>query len=191
MQDIINIYYKDKIGQCISWGSDHTVYDYDKDKVIKFSLVDFLINSHNKTLDDYATCKRFFGDYLLDTTFARSENHKFFAGIQEKIFGHYLSKEDFINESVKTQFKEISKAYFSMINEGCGEIDLIGSGGVFCSRLSNIFVTSNNQLHIIDSSILKLKGQYLNPVRYVFLFVIRPIVIWQQSKIIKEFNKLC
>jgi hypothetical protein len=191
MQDIINIYYKDKIGKCISWGSDHTVYDYDKDKVIKFSFVDFLINSHNKTLDDYATCKRFFGDYLLDTTFAQSENRKFFAGIQEKILGHYLSREDFINEEVKKQFKEIMDACKRMTIEGYGEIDLLGSGGIFRSKLSNIFVTSNNQLKIIDSSVWKLKGQYLNPVRYIFLFIVRPIALWQQNKIIKEFNKLC
>ena len=101
MENTTDVYDKKKLGKCISWGSDHTVFVYDCDKVIKFSIVDFLLGSNKKTLTDYKVCKSYLGKYLLDTHMIFSDKKKFCATVQQKIEGHYLSKDDFASDSIK------------------------------------------------------------------------------------------
>ena len=90
MEHVAEIYDKKKRGKCISWGTDHTVYVYDSNKVIKFSLADLVLGSNKKTLG-----------YLLDTQPVFSSKQKYVATIQEKIEGHFLAKEDLASESIR------------------------------------------------------------------------------------------
>lgn len=183
------IYDRKLIGKCISWGSDHTVYEYGPDKVIKFSVSDFLLGK-SKTISDYTTCREFFGEYILGTEHVQSVHGEHKAGIQPKITGEYLLASHFSDQSIRNQFKEIMDAYDCMKAAQKGEIDLVGSGGILVRCLSNIFVSPEKKLIIIDSSILDLQGHYFNPLRYIFLFIICPIAIARQRSTIKKFKSL-
>ena len=101
MEHVAEIYDKKKRGKCISWGTYHTVYVYDSNKVIKFSLADLVLGSNKKTLGDYEICKEYLGNYLLDTQPVFSSKQKYVATIQEKIEGHFLAKEDLASESIR------------------------------------------------------------------------------------------
>ena len=175
---------KTKIGRLIAWGGEHFVYEYDADRVIKFSTLYFFLGSKakEKATQDYNTCKDFFGKYLLETEIAFSSNNKYIVHIQPKIAGHFLTKKDLEQEYIQKQFKEIVNDYHSMIKTKNAEIDLIGRAGVFGGCLSNIFVTSNNELFIIDATLMEVTG-FLKPI----VFLIRTFVIWRQNSTIKYF----
>jgi hypothetical protein len=175
---------KTKIGRVIAWGGEHFVYEYDTDSVIKFSTLYFFLGSKakEKATQDYDTCKKFFGKYLLETEITFSSNKKHIVHIQSKIVGHFLTKKDLEHEYIQKQFKEIVNGYHSMIKTKNTEIDLIGRAGVFRGCLSNIFVTPNNELFIIDATLMEVTG-FLRPL----VFLIRTFVIWRQNSTIKFF----
>ena len=175
---------KTKIGRLIAWGGEHFVYEYDTDSVIKFSILYFFLGSKaiEKATQDYDTCKKYFGKYLLETEIAISSNNKHIVQIQPKIAGHFLTKKDLEHEYIQKQFKEIVNGYHSMIKTTNTEIDLIGRAGVFKGCLSNIFVTPNNELFIIDATLMEVTG-FLKPI----VFLIRTIITWRQNSTIKFF----
>ena len=94
---------KTKIGRLIAWGGEHFVYEYDADRVIKFSTLYFFLGSKakEKATQDYNTCKDFFGKYLLETEIAFSSNNKYIVHIQPKIAGHFLTKKDLEQEYIR------------------------------------------------------------------------------------------
>ena len=173
---------KTKIGRLIAWGGEHFVYEYDNDRVIKFSILFFFLGSKakEKAAQDYDTCKKYFGGYLLETEIAISSNNKHIVQIQHKIVGHYLTKKDLEHEYIQKQFKEIITGYHSMVKTTNTEIDLIGRAGAFRRCLSNIFVTPNNELFIIDATLMEVTG-FLKPI----VFLIRTFITWRQNSTIK------
>lgn len=182
----MDIYDKNKIGRLIAWGGEHFVYNYDIDKVIKFSSLYFFLGSKakEKATRDYEVCKQFFGTYLLHTECAISANKKYIVHIQPKIQGRFLVVTDLENIIIKQQFKEILNGYYSMIQNGHAEVDFIGRGGVFRKCLSNIFVTNDNNLVIIDATLLEVnESSLLQPI----VFILRKIVLLIQNATIKMF----
>ena len=175
---------KTKIGQLIAWGGEHFVYEYETDRVIKFSTLYFFLGSKakEKATQDYDTCKKYFGKYLLETEIAISSNNKYIVQIQPKIAGHYLTKKDLEHEYIQKQFKEIVNRYHTMIKTKNTEIDLIGRAGVFRRCLGNIFVTHSNELFIFDATLMKVTG-FLKPI----VFLIRIFITWRQNSTIKFF----
>jgi hypothetical protein len=175
---------KAKIGRLIAWGGEHFVYEYDTDRVIKFSALYFCLGSKaiEKATQDYDTCKNYFGKYLLETEIAISPNNKHIVRIQPKIVGHFLTKKDLEHGYIQKQFKEIVNAYHSMIKAKNTEIDLIGRGGVFRRCLSNILVTTNNELLIFDATLMEVTG-FLKPI----VFLLRKFITRRQSSTIKFF----
>lgn len=156
----MNHYDKNKIGRCISWGGDHFVYEYDKNKVIKFSVIEFIYGKDGqaRSMHDYSIAKKFFGKYLLETNFVKSQSDKYVASIQDKVIGHYLSKKDLIDDRIRQQFQEIMNCYDLLIRHNHPMIDLIGRGGAFRNFMSNIFVTADKSLVIIDATLLEFNG---------------------------------
>lgn len=184
----MKIYDKKKIGKCLSWGSDHTVYEYGEGHVIKFSTSDFLLGSRKKTMDDYATCVSFFGPYILKTDFFVSPRGVFFASVQPEIEGRYLRATDLKRSVILEQYRELIGAYENMKRSHGSEIDFVGSGGILHTCLSNIFVTQDEKLVVIDSSLLELRGHNFNIIKLIFLLIIRPIALARQHSTIKIFN---
>ncbi|HAE36239.1 TPA: hypothetical protein DCX66_04075 [Candidatus Nomurabacteria bacterium] len=184
-------YDKGKIGELISWGGEHFVYNYGEDKVIKFSSLFYIIGKDKALLKlekDYKICQEFFGGYILQTEAMVSPNKKYFVQVQPKINGRFLYSKDLENEEIRKQFIEIIDSYNKMIKSGDPEVDLIGRGGVLNPCLSNIFVTDNNKLKIIDATLLSVEGfTFLR----LYIFLLRKIVIYIQNRTIKLFiNKI-
>ena len=185
---MIESYDKSKIGRLISWGGDHTVFEYGHDKVIKYSLIELLMGKEGrpKIERDYRICKDFFRDYLLPTELKISKNGKFTIAIQPKIFGKYLRIEDLANAIVKHQFREIMLAYNKLISSGYDQIDFVGRGGVFKNCMSNIFVTPSKRLVIIDTTLLEFKS---SGVFSFLFFFIKKLAVWRNNNVIKMFIK--
>lgn len=183
----MNSYDRTKIGKLIAWGGEHFVYDYDKDKIIKFSIIEFILGrkkAEEKANQDYSNAKKFFGKYLLETEVVNSPSGRYIALIQPKIVGHYLSKKDLEIGFVWQQFKEIMDGYFKMIKAGNVEVDLIGRPGAFNRCMANIFVTNDNKLLIIEATSIDIKYFFfLKP----FFSLLRICVLWRQNSTIKDF----
>lgn len=186
----VNSYDKTKIGRLVAWKGDHLVYEYNTDKEIKFSKFDFLMGykkAKDKNIKDYDICKKFFGKYLLETELVTSQNGKRLALIQPKIFGHFLEIRDLQQEIIREQLKEILAGYYAMIKAGNIEIDLVGSGGILCRCMSNIFVTKENKLVIFDATLMDISGFPL--LERPFFFLLAKFAKWRQDSNLKAFEK--
>jgi hypothetical protein len=186
----MNSYDKTKIHRLVAWKGDHFVYEYDKDQEIKFSKFDFLMgykNAKEKSFYDYQTCKKFFGQYLLETKIVTSPNHRHIALIQPRISGRFLKIKDLKNEIIRRQFKEILDGYLAMLKAGNDEVDLIGQDGVFSRCLSNIFITKENKLIIFDATIMDIRR--FNFFEKPFLFLLAKFAKWRQDSNLKAFQK--
>jgi hypothetical protein len=180
-------YNKSKKGKLLSFGSEHLVYSYDIDKVIKFSLIHFFYGK-KKGLEwahkELEISKKYFGEFLLNTEIVISQNKSYIAQLQPKIIGHHLTGKDLDNEILYQQFLKIIDGYQQMCKDGQPEIDLIGQKGVFKKCMSNIFVLNNNQLVIMDATLFNTKCPIiLKPIITCLRYLVLPI----QNRRIDEF----
>jgi len=183
---VMQPYDKSKVGRLIAWRGDHFVYNYDQDKVIKFSKFEFLLGKKytEKTTQDYNICKQFFGKYVLDTEIIVLPQNQRSIKIQPKITGHHLTKEDLKDLSIARQFDEIMASYRLLTQAGNAEIDLIGQEGFFKRSMGNIFITPNRQLFIIDAMLFDIQGFAIFRPFFSLIFMIG---LWRQKSIIKYF----
>lgn len=186
-------YDKSKIGKLISWGGDHTVYNYGTDKVIKFSLIGLMMGQGGlaKIIRDYEISKKFFGDFVLTTCFLKPQGKKLSVAIQTKIAGHYLHKKDLTDPVVNNQFRKIMEDNRQLLLAGYDQIDFVGRGGVFTNSFSNIFVTPTKQLVIIDTTLIEFKGSRLF---YPLFWFIELGAKWRNNVLIRkyiEFSNVC
>jgi len=176
-----------KVGKLISAGSEHIIFEYENDKVIKYSIVNFLIGINkgfNRANDEHNLCKKYFGDYILETEIFVSKNHRLVVEIQPKIKQRYLTINDMKKPSIKVQFMDIIKRYNQLVKKENVEFDLTGQAGLFKQRLSNIFITDNNKLKIIDATLLNVSKPFW---LRMFLVIMRLIVLPIQKRRINSF----
>jgi hypothetical protein len=181
----MQVYDKAKIGRFLAFGGEHFVYEYEDDKVIKFSGLFFLAGKNyafNKAKEDDYLCTKYFGNFYLATEIAVSQNNKYLAHIQLKIKGEPLQKRHLQDKAVFNQFLRVVKCNRSLEEGEMVSIDLLGRGGILKNNLSNIFVTNENELIIIDGTILSFEGI----LSYIPKFAIN-FLIWRQNKIINNF----
>ncbi len=153
----MNTYDPKKIGKMLSLLSEHTVYEYGTDEVIKFSKFDIAIGrekARQAYIKDYEIGRRFFGTYFLETRVVTSPDGKRVAIIQPKVSGHFLGMKDMERESVRRQFAEIEAGYHALVKAGNPEVEFIGSQGALHRRFSNILVTADDRLIIIDATVM-------------------------------------
>lgn len=182
----MSTYDPSKIGKLYAWGGEHIVYDYGEDKVIKFSTLYYLLGRHalGKAVKDYTLCRKYLGEYILDTDIQMSANGRHIVHVQPKIKGRALKHRDLENEEVQKQFSELMRRYNAMVAAEGYRIDLIGREGVFNGGLTNIFVTDSNALRIIDATVLELSvSTWVAPLFYFF----KQIVIWRQKVNLRKF----
>jgi hypothetical protein len=176
-----------KNGRLISAGSEHIVFEYGDDKVIKFSIVNFLIgrnNGFNRATHELHLCKKYFGDYILETEVLLSKNRSFTVEVQPKINQRYLTINDMQNPSIRAQFMDLIHKYNELVSKEKIELDLTGQAGLFKQRLSNIFITDNGELKIIDATLLNVARPFWLKI---FLMIIRSIVLPIQKRRISRF----
>ncbi len=183
----MDVYDTEKVGKCIAWSGDHFVYEYDADSVIKFSKIEFVLGhvGREKALRDYEVCKRYFGENVLPTEFLRFPTAPHMAKRQKKISGHSLTSADLKDGGVRTELQKIATAYHRMVSEGVAPLDLIGGHGIIFERLSNIFVTDDKKLYLIDTTLIEFEVRFLRPlVRLVCRHAVR-----RQNRLLREFLK--
>ena len=180
-------YDKTKIGKWIAWGGDHFVYEYGAGQVIKFSGIDYFFGKkgREKSLRDYAVCKRYLGEYVLNTEFVTSVNGKHVAKLQPKVVGHSLTKKDMARSDIERQLTDLVQKYDLLLKQEGEVLDLIGRGGIFRRTLSNIFVDAEDKLYLIDTTLL-VAGDI--PLLQSLIRIFLPACVWRQSSTIKMFS---
>jgi len=171
-----------KIGKLISAGSEHIIFEYGDDKVIKFSIINILIGRNmgfNRANNELHVCKKYFGDYILDTEILLSKNHRSVVEVQPKIKQRYLTINDMHSPSIRAQFMDIIQRYNELVSKENIELDLTGQAGLLKQRLSNIFILNNDTLKIIDATLLNVSRPFW---LRMFLVIIRSIVLPIQKR---------
>jgi hypothetical protein len=179
-----------KIGKLIAWGSEHIVYEYDSDKVLKYSILHYIIGAKAlaRAEREIMMCKKYLGEYVLDTEIGVSSNGRHVAHIQRRLFGHPLMVRDVTNEKVRENFKEMMERYDALVHVEGIHIDLMGSDGVLSGRLANIFVTNDNELRIVDATLLDARDIGLVGPLFHALGI---FVVWRQNQILRNFRTAC
>jgi len=149
-----------KVGPRISWGRSHSVYHYGDSEVIRIPRIEawVLRDLKGRLERDMLVCKRYLGEYMLDTRIVRHPDNGAIATIQPYAAGHYLSKEDMRDMEIKRQFKDFLARLDLMIRDGHETIDLMGQGGVLQRKLSNIMVLDDKKLRLFDAVIADTFG---------------------------------
>ncbi|MFZ2555245.1 MAG: hypothetical protein WAZ27_00245 [Minisyncoccia bacterium] len=181
----MEIYDPAKIGTRIAWGRSHSVYHYGDDEVIRFPRAErwlkFLLgdelNLHERFRRDISVCEQYLGDYVLTTRVTESSKGEI-ATIQPHIKGNYLSKEDLQNKAIGAQFQDLVTRYETMLAAGY-VVDLIGQGGVFQRRLSNVLVLGDGSLKLFDAGLADMR--IVNKAPYITQFAIKLILKRQRS----------
>lgn len=177
-----------KVGKRISWGRSHFIYHYGEREVIKFPTFDVLAwggNLRARYERDYSVAKQYLGEYMLDTRIAQHPTKERIATIQPFVSGHYLSKTDLADPSIKRQFEDFMARHDAMVHAGYEQLDLIGQGGVLRRQLSNIMVTSDKTLRLFDILI----GDTFGMVRFQrFALWLRVPVYARQASTIRYFK---
>ena len=178
---------KEKIGPLFAWGGEHIVYRYGSDKVLKYSILYYVLGKHAlaKAHRDYALCKQYLGDYILYTDIIVSPSGKHVVHMQPWISGRPLMQADLKDPQIKVKCIDLLARYALLIEKENLPIDLIGREGVFSGGLTNIFVTDTRELKIIDATGLEFsKTGILMPI----LTAIKSFILWRQGINIKAFE---
>jgi hypothetical protein len=178
-------YDETKVGARIAWGRSHAIYRYGEDEIIKIpfleSWLSFLLRDglglQDRYTRDISLCQRYFGKYYLSTRIVTNGKGKI-ALVQPYIEGHYLSKGDLLDASVRTQFQELMRGHASLVAAGY-EIDLIGQGGVLRRRLSNVLVLPDGSLKLFDATVVDMR--MYDRSRYVIRLIGNLILMRQRS----------
>jgi RIO-like serine/threonine protein kinase len=179
-----------KIGKLIAWGSEHIVYEYDSDKVLKYSILHYIIGAKAlaRAEREIMMCKKYLGEYVLDTEIGVSSNGRHVVHIQRRLSGQPLMVRDLGSEKVREDFKELMERYDALVHAEGVHLDLMGSDGVLSGRLANIFVTDDNELRIIDATLLDARG--IGLVGPLF-HALGKFVVWRQDQIVRNFMAAC
>ncbi len=183
-------YDKNKIGKFLGWGGEHLVYKYGPNRVIKFSLHVWLAGQKaaEKLKRDYQIGQKYFAPYLLPTEILAWSQGKRAAEIQEKIQCRFLKSADLADPLIKKQFIDIIECCRRMELEIGAPFDLLGREGLFKIKpdfLSNILVTPEQKLILIDFTILALKPSWRD---WPLWFLIK-WAKWRQKKVLQHITR--
>ena len=181
----VETYDRAKVGARVAWGRSHSVYRYGESEIIKFPRLEILLKSllgDGLTLPerferDIAICEKYLGDIFLSTRIVMDAKGRI-ATIQPYVTGRYLSKEDLKDATIKSRFEELVRRYKALQDAGY-EVDLIGHGGVFRRRLSNVFVLGDGSLKLVDATIIDMKKY--DSIMYAIQLLGNLILKWQYS----------
>lgn len=154
-----NKYDEKKIGKKIARGFDRIVYMYGDNEVIKFSTLTSVLGEkmHRKMVRDYEICKKIFGNYILETIDVTDKEGSH-VEIQKYVLGVPFSSTHLKNPELYTQLKEIYHFNNTLIEKGYPQVDLIGHGSLRHFCLSNVLVSEDAKLVIIDATLIESRS---------------------------------
>jgi len=187
----MNVYNPARIGKLITgrFSGDHSVYEYDSDKVIKFSKIDFFLGFQNalrKTIADQEACAQFFGEYVVPTQIVVSPEGRRVALIQPLIQGRSFAKEDLREADIRRQFIDVMERYQTMISSGATRIDLVGHEGLLNGRFGNMFITPERRLLIFDTTSVDFARSLLGKI---LMYPLVMLFLWIQNRMIEKYKK--
>lgn len=187
----MNVYDPAQVGKPITgrFSGDHSVYEYDNDKVIKFSKIDFFLGFENaltKTIADQTACAQFFGEYLVPTQITVSPEGHRIALIQPRIQSRSFTKEDLQEADIRRQFIDVMDRYHAMVASGSLRIDLVGHEGVLKGRFGNMCITPEGRLRIFDTTSVDLARSLSGKI---LMYPLVRLFIWIQNHIIEKYKK--
>ena len=179
-------YDQSRIGKLISWTSEHSVYHYGEQEVIKFSRFEILFGKRivGRIERDLRVTKEFLGPYVLETRTEQSPSGTRVALIQPFVRGEYLRRSHMRDPGVAEQFADIAERHTRLIAAHYAAVDFLGQGGCFSRCLSNIWVIDERDLKIIDTMLADPSNLgFMTPI----LRPITKIVLARQRGIVDEF----
>lgn len=130
---------------------------------------------------DISVCRKYFDDFFLDTRLVTGPDGNI-ATVQPFLNGHYLSKHDMSDPVVQAHFEEFMRRYDAMVRDGNAEIDLVGQGGVFRRRFSNVLVLPSGDLKLFDAAVLDTMGIGIGKT---FVRLVITLVLKRQSSTLR------
>lgn len=145
-----------KVGKRIAWGRTHSVYHYGENEAIKLPRLEKYLGSllADRLERDISVCRTYLGEYFLDTKIVHNPATGMLATIQPYTPGRYLSKEELRDALIRGRFEDFMHRHDSLVSAGYAPVDLVGEGGIFSRRLSNIFVVEGKQIKLFDATLL-------------------------------------
>ncbi len=168
-------YDKNKIGKFIGWGGEHLVFEYEDDKVIKFSMHVWLIGKTavKKKIEDYKIGSKYFSKYLIPIDIRTWSKGRRAVEIQQKVNCRFFHRLDLKNPTLRHQFEDIITRYQRMKSDLGYGFDMFGREGLLGRRgkdeISNILVTEKEKLILIDFT-----AMHIRPIWYewpLWLFI--------------------
>src|SRR5262245_5205544 len=100
------MYDKTKVGKLIASGGDRKVYHYGDGQVVKISHISFVIGRkwQRKLTHDYEVCKKYFPQFVVETTDVTPPRSFTHIEIQNFITGELFSKKHLADARVREQF---------------------------------------------------------------------------------------
>jgi len=168
-------YDRAKVGRVIGWGGEHLVCSYEGNRVIKFSWHVFFSRRWGvkKLLKDYRIGETYFAPYLLPTDIRVWNNSNSAVEFQPKVNCRTFTKNDLLNERIMSQIKDIFSCHTRMQQEIHKSFDIFGLKGLIGRlphhELSNIMVTDDDKLIILDFTTIDVKPQWFEWPLLLFL----------------------
>ena len=184
----MTLYDVSKIGCKIADGGDRKVYRYDTDSVIKFSSLSLLVGKklQEKYRYDFSICKKYFGDFIVDTIDVSTPTKKEYIEIQPFIPGEMLHKKHAQNEYVRSQLEEIVQITKQMEKDHHPLPDLVGNVGMISPCLSNLIIDPSGNVRIIDA--ILLEGKSVRPWGLI-IEIFTPLILARQNYLLRTFLK--
>jgi hypothetical protein len=187
----MEVFDANRIGKCIAWGGEHIVFMYGESQVLKFSLFDFFIGKASairKAKYDLEVCTEVFGEFLVPTRILRSFRGGRIAKMQPFVHGRPLRLSDLKDAKVAHQFRELLSRHKELLDVRREEIDFMGGRGALTGVLTNIFLTNEGSVRIIDALLISAPGALFWNVP---LRLLRSLITLRQSAIIRRYLEAC
>lgn len=121
---------------------------------------------------------------MIDTEYLKDDKNRKFIVIRKYIQGKPFNFKNEYNEKIKYQIEEIIRINKNMIRDGYVSIDLTGINGLFNSKLNNILIDKDDELKIIDTTLME--GKSILPFG-IFVEIISFFVKIKQNYLFKKF----
>ena len=155
-----------KIGKFLGSGGEHLVFAYGADNVIKFSMHVWITGRSvvRNILADHKLALKYFEPYYVAPELHVWDAERKMVEIQPRVHGRHLHKKDLVRPKIREQLRDIVERHDRMHEAEGRPFDFFGFHGIVglrdSSHLSNILITPDDSLKIVDFSTMHRKPSY-------------------------------